>query len=342
MSKPALSVLIDTYNHERYIEQALVSAIEQDFPASDYEIVVVDDGSTDRTAEIVRKFAPRVRLLTKKNGGQASAFNAAFPELRGDVIAILDGDDWFAPGKLTAVATALEENPNAGGVGHGYYEFHEDTHDVELRAPEGRRFLTLETPETAREAISGWRFLLVGALTVRKKVMQQAIPIPEALRFCADGPIAWASMATGTVVLEAPLCYYRKHASNLHAIDDANAAKMRRKWEMDDLMYEAIEPVLVRLGVHPDSLYASLYYVWSYHSRCALRTYGGSRLETLRTEMRSFRAEHRNPGLSYRLFKYLGVSAAALLLPPRLFYGARDWYARQNLGRFREQFARSR
>src|SRR5580704_17753013 len=49
MTKPILSVLIDTYNHERYIEQAVLSAIEQDFPASDYEIVVVDDGSTDRT-----------------------------------------------------------------------------------------------------------------------------------------------------------------------------------------------------------------------------------------------------------------------------------------------------
>jgi glycosyltransferase involved in cell wall biosynthesis len=92
--KPILSVLIDTYNHERYIEQAVVSAIEQDFAASEYEIIVVDDGSTDRTPEIVRKFAPRVRLLRKRNGGQASAFNAAFPELRGDVIAFLDGDDW--------------------------------------------------------------------------------------------------------------------------------------------------------------------------------------------------------------------------------------------------------
>src|ERR1700691_950785 len=98
-----LSVLIDTYNHERYIEQAVVSAIEQDFPASEYEIVVVDDGSTDRTPAIVRKFEPRVRLLRKKNGGQASAFNVALPDLCGEVIAFLDGDDWFAPGKLTAV-----------------------------------------------------------------------------------------------------------------------------------------------------------------------------------------------------------------------------------------------
>jgi hypothetical protein len=131
MMKPILSVLIDTYNHERYIEQAVVSAIEQDFPASEYEIVVVDDGSTDRTAEIVGKFAPRVRLLSKKNGGQASAFNAGFAELSGDIVAFLDGDDWFAKGKLTAVMNALEKEPEAAAIGHGYYKVREDTSETD-------------------------------------------------------------------------------------------------------------------------------------------------------------------------------------------------------------------
>ena len=83
MAKSFASVLIDTYNHERFIEQAIVSVLEQDFPATDREIIVVDDGSTDRTPEIVKKFGPRVRLLRKKNGGQASAFNAGIPECKG-------------------------------------------------------------------------------------------------------------------------------------------------------------------------------------------------------------------------------------------------------------------
>src|SRR5579872_4503241 len=103
MSKPNVTVLIDTYNHERFIEETLVSVVEQDFPASETEILVVDDGSTDRTPEIVRKFEPRVRLLRKSNGGQASAFNAGIPEAKGEIIAFLDGDDWWAPGKLRRV-----------------------------------------------------------------------------------------------------------------------------------------------------------------------------------------------------------------------------------------------
>jgi glycosyltransferase involved in cell wall biosynthesis len=70
MAKPFVSVLIDTYNHERFIEKALVSVLEQDFPAAEREVVVVDDGSRDRTPEVVGKFGPQVRLLRKENGGQ--------------------------------------------------------------------------------------------------------------------------------------------------------------------------------------------------------------------------------------------------------------------------------
>jgi glycosyltransferase involved in cell wall biosynthesis len=113
------SVLIDTYNHERFIEQAVVSVREQDFPVADREIIVVDDGSTDRTAEIVRKFEPRVRLLQKENGGQASAFNMGIPECKGEIIAFLDGRDWWAPNKLTRVAEAMAADPSVGIVGHG-------------------------------------------------------------------------------------------------------------------------------------------------------------------------------------------------------------------------------
>src|SRR6266849_8276728 len=80
MSKPLVSVLIDTYNHERFVEQAITSVLDQDMSMANVEILVVDDGSTDRTPDLVRRFEPRVRLLRKPNGGQASAFNLALPQ----------------------------------------------------------------------------------------------------------------------------------------------------------------------------------------------------------------------------------------------------------------------
>src|SRR3954468_2426593 len=89
MRKPLITALIDTYNHEKYIEQALVSVVEQGLSAAELEIVVVDDGSTDKTPEIIKGFAPRVKHVRKKNGGQASAFNAGFAESRGEIVATL-------------------------------------------------------------------------------------------------------------------------------------------------------------------------------------------------------------------------------------------------------------
>ena len=118
-----LSVLVDTYNHERFIDQALASVLDQDFPSHQFEVIVVDDGSTDRTPEIVRRFEPRLRLLRKSNGGQASAFNAGIPECRGEVIVFLDGDDWWMPGKLRRFAEACAADPSLGMVGHGSETF---------------------------------------------------------------------------------------------------------------------------------------------------------------------------------------------------------------------------
>lgn len=341
MTRPLVSILIDTYNHERYIEQAVVSAIEQDFPASEYEIVVVDDGSTDRTPKIVLKFAPRVRLLRKENGGQASAFNAGLREVRGEIVAFLDGDDWFASQKISTIATALEGNAEAAAIGHGYYEFMEDTAETMLCAPKERQYFSLATAELARHVAKLWQFLWIGALSVRRQVLEQVIPIPETLVFCADAPIAWAAMAMGTLVIEQPLSYYRQHATNLHAIGSSDRVRMQRRAEINERMFAEIEPMLLRLGVSPDALAVSFYPEWTQVSRWRLRTFGGSRRETVETETRSFRSQYRKPTLGYRLFKYLTLGAAATLLSPKQFYALWEWYGRRTVGHFPALFRNS-
>lgn len=338
--KPLITVLIDTYNHERYIEQALVSVLEQGLSPTELEIVVVDDGSTDNTASIVRKFLPRVKYLRKKNGGQASAFNAAFPEVNAEAIAILDGDDWFGRGKLHAVIDALEQNPEVSAVSHAYYEFYEETKELKLCGPAQKTFLNLANPEAARSAFAGWHFLPLGALTVRRKVLERIMPLPEILVFSADNPIQAASMAMGVLVLETPLSYYRHHVNNLFAVDSEDETKMRRKYEMIDLTFGLLYPMLIRLGVDEECISALLDPHWVYINSLSLSRFGGSRLKTFRTEMRSFRMTYKNPSAGYRCFKYLVVGAATLLLPSRLFYKLRDWYAKGELGRYRERLVR--
>src|SRR5260370_12257334 len=100
------------------MEEAVESALAQDFPAEQREILVVDDGSTDDTHERLRKYGEAIRYLRKPNGGQASAFNFGFEHARGEVIALLDADDVWLPAKLRRVHEEFARHPAAGNGFH--------------------------------------------------------------------------------------------------------------------------------------------------------------------------------------------------------------------------------
>jgi len=95
---PRVSVIIPAYNAERYLGEALDSVMAQTW--RDIEVVVVDDGSTDGTQEIVRGYGPPVRLLEQANAGPAAARNRGVREAEGELVAFLDSDDLWLPEKL--------------------------------------------------------------------------------------------------------------------------------------------------------------------------------------------------------------------------------------------------
>src|SRR4051812_1229417 len=100
----SVSILIDTYNHEGYIEAAIRSVLQQeDLGNVKLEIIIVDDGSTDRTHEVIRRYDNLVKYFYKPNGGQASAFNFGIGLCEGEIICFLDGDDWWHPKKVRTV-----------------------------------------------------------------------------------------------------------------------------------------------------------------------------------------------------------------------------------------------
>jgi glycosyltransferase involved in cell wall biosynthesis len=106
--KPLVSILIPAYNAEEWIAYTLRSALAQTWPRK--EIIVVDDGSRDRTARIVRRFASKgVALISTENRGQSAARNQAFQLSQGDYIQWLDADDLLAPDKIERELAALRE-----------------------------------------------------------------------------------------------------------------------------------------------------------------------------------------------------------------------------------------
>jgi glycosyltransferase involved in cell wall biosynthesis len=108
--EPLISVVIPAHNAEKYIDEALASVCSQTF--SDYEIIVIDDGSTDRTAEIASSYNG-VLLLAQDNLGAAAARNAGIRAARGRYVAFLDADDVWLPTKLEKQAAHLLENPRS-------------------------------------------------------------------------------------------------------------------------------------------------------------------------------------------------------------------------------------
>jgi glycosyltransferase involved in cell wall biosynthesis len=253
MKAPFFTVLIDTYNYGEYIEEAVSSALTQEFPAEEREILVVDDGSTDDTQERLRKFGESIRYLRKPNGGQASAFNLGFQHARGEVIALLDADDVWLPGKLGRVYEEFERHPEAGMVYHrvhlwnGTDDISEDSYFIPVsgRVAENRRAL-LQYPMMATSCPA-----------FRREGLQNLLPVPESLRFQADAYL------TALIIFVAPvravtesLGKYRLHGANLFQTnaEQASHSQMERRMNMREALLGEIQNWLRRHGQNPDSV----------------------------------------------------------------------------------------
>lgn len=112
MNNPVVSVIIPTYNYARFVGQAIRSVLDQTF--TDYEIIVVDDGSTDETPEVLAGFGSSIRVIRQKNKGGSAARNTGIAAARGKYIAFLDADDQWEPCKLEIQVEALERDPEVG------------------------------------------------------------------------------------------------------------------------------------------------------------------------------------------------------------------------------------
>jgi len=335
---PPVSVLVNTYNHERFIAQCLQSVLDQTFPADQMEIIVVDDGSTDRTPEIIQQFLPRIRCIRKTNGGQVSAFNAGVAEARGEIIAFLDGDDYWAPEKLTKVIGAFDAHPNIACVGHAYYEVDEAGSIFATMVPSITE-LSFESPASARLAVPFRIFLGTSRFAVRRNVLEKTLPVPPDVPFFDTFIFTQAIAISGAILLAEPLCYYRLHAGNLFASRSPQNDRLRTRYALIRSHLENLPSRLVKLGLPKETITALLECDQVENERLRLVIEGGKPWETFRAERAGYRIASRDASIGYRIFTYF-VLMLTLLMPPRIFYRLRAWYADANLRRFRERIGR--
>src|SRR5260370_5413056 len=212
---PSVSVIITSYNYAAFISGALDSVLSQDYRK--LEVIVADDGSSDATPEIVRKYAnadPRVSLISGENAGQPRNTNRGFAASSGDIICFLDADDEFAPGKISAVVEAFQAFPECGLCLHPMQPIDSKGRNIDSPFP---RFID-----------SGWlcehllanggrcSFPATSAISIRRPIAERVFPILSESRRVGDAYIHYpAAFLTNVRSLPGPYSRYRYHRANM-------------------------------------------------------------------------------------------------------------------------------
>ncbi|MCX8998125.1 glycosyltransferase [Rhizobiaceae bacterium BDR2-2] len=172
MTDPFFSVAIPLYNRAKTIGKTIESVLAQSF--SDFEIVVVDDGSVDQPEKAIAAIGdPRIRLIRQPNGGAAVARNRAVSEGRGRYIAFLDSDDFFLPHHLESAAAILKDNPDAVVYS-------------QVLADRGNGRVTVKPPRSIRPGENMASYLVTGAGFVQTSTLVLPRALALAVRYRPD------------------------------------------------------------------------------------------------------------------------------------------------------------
>ncbi len=341
MNLPHITALINTYNYGRFVGEAIESVLAQDVAPGEMEVLVVDDGSTDDTAAQVAKFGERVRYIRKENGGQASALNVGFAEARGEIIATLDGDDLWLPGKVRRVLEEFEKHPDAGMVYHPFENWDTQRNVIEKdRSFPGVSGFVPEMPD----GLLRYGDLSTSGLAFRKAALEKLLPIPERLKILADSYLGYLIIFVAPVVAVCEhLTRYRIHDGNLFSYVGEDTARLRRRLECWSAAVEEIKSWLARHGwdlQRPEiAAYVRRYELVTWRFRFDLEPPGRKEFyDYLRAHDALYRPLQRP---AYRAFR-LALAGAALMLGYNAFEGLRNAYRGAGGAQMREAVAPSR
>lgn len=232
---PRVSVIIPAYNAESYVETCVQSALNQSY--TDREVIVVNDGSTDSTAEKLEPLLEQIVFVDQINRGPAAARNRGLEHARGEYIALLDADDLWMPNRLERMVTFMDARPDLGFSTSDAFLLVDDrplgiTYYHHL--PSKRRF------KAERQAywILQFQFVFVMAV-VRANLFEQHGLFDENIRGCEDWDMWARFILEGETVglLDEPLAYYRIHKSSL-------------SYDRTDIVTEELA-VLRKAALHP-------------------------------------------------------------------------------------------
>jgi glycosyltransferase involved in cell wall biosynthesis len=209
------TIIVNNYNYGRFLDGAIQSALNQTHP--DVEVVVVDDGSTDESREIVAGYGDKVVTVLKENGGQGSAFNAGFVASRGEWILFLDSDDLFAPNKVESLVSYVQRFPSAGIIAHNLKYSDEETKPLTPSASAIGALRLVDERRLVRQGRLTSFLPATSALAVKRSILSMILPMPEDIAITADNYVKFAALSLAPALLiPDQLAIQRIHGGNAY------------------------------------------------------------------------------------------------------------------------------
>ena len=230
--RPKVSVYTPTYNYGRFLGEAIQSVLDQTF--QDWELIVVDDGSTDGTREVMDAFAdPRIHYVYQENQGNPAARNTALRLARGEYVACLDADDAWFPEKLEKQVAKLDSLPPTVGLLYGnVYLFSDEDGSII------QRFLEVQIPprgQVFKKLLPNEGYFIHDtAALIRREVFDRVGLYDESLLRFQDWEM-WVRIARVYEVetLDEPLARVRRHSSNaIGSLDKMHRYGQAARWKV--------------------------------------------------------------------------------------------------------------
>lgn len=253
---PVVSVIMPCYNHAGFVGRAIDSVLGQTL--DDIELIVVDDGSTDGTREILRRYAdPRLRvLLRERNVGAAQGSNDGLRMARAPFVAMISSDDFFAPHKLATQLRVLHDEPRVTAVfcrprivDESDNDFVPTSHRWDLLFSAGR----WDRPQLLRRLFHSGNFLCHPSILARRNAYDRAGGYDVRLSSLGDFDM-WMRIAVAVdadfITLDEPLMSFRVHGGNTSAPTTGNLRCCAHEWPL-------IAERLRGLRTHPEVLAAA-------------------------------------------------------------------------------------
>ncbi|HHP7230393.1 MAG TPA: glycosyltransferase family 2 protein [Xenococcaceae cyanobacterium] len=205
---PTVSVIIPAYNGALYIAAAIESVLAQNY--HDYEIIVVDDGSTDNTKAIVTSYGDRINYLHQENQGVAQARNLGLEAANSKYIAFLDQDDFFLPHKLSEQVATLEQDASIGLVNSGW----------DIVNSQGKKLAAVEPwhnlPQLDLASLIIWKPVFLGAMLFRRSWLDRCGNFDSTLEQTPDVDLVLrlAGMGCSATWVKRVTVAYRQHEQN--------------------------------------------------------------------------------------------------------------------------------